>query len=119
MLFKDEKTAGMDADEYQMLAMRTCALNHPGDQMLHGIFGLNAEAGEVAGIVQKHYQGHMIDHDHLVKECGDVLWFIAEILDSIGVSMSECMITNVEKLKKRYPKGFEAERSLHRQKGDI
>lgn len=107
----------MEANDYQ----KECRRTYPGtdNRLFHGVFGLTSEAGEVAGILQKVYQGHDIDHDHLVKECGDCLWMISEILDSLGVSMSYCMEKNIEKLRTRYPDGFETERSLHRAKGDI
>lgn len=114
------------ADSYQRLAMRTCSINdNDADKIRHGVLGLTSEAGEVAGIFQKVYQGHpdpMTDaeaKEHLVKECGDCLWMLAEILDAIHVPMSECMTLNIEKLRARYPDGFDADKSLHRKDGDI
>lgn len=112
--------AGIGADRYQALAMRTCSINeNDKDKLMHGVLGLASEAGEVTGIFQKIYQGHDFDKTHLVKECGDCLWMLAEILDAIHVPMSECMELNIQKLKARYPDGFEADKSLHRQAGDI
>lgn len=99
--------------------MRTCNLDEDTAKLSHGAFGLAAEAGEVAGIFQKIYQGHGFDEEHLVKECGDCLWMIAEILDALDVSMSECMELNIQKLRERYPDGFEADKSLHRKEGDV
>ena len=46
---------------------------------------------------------------------GDVLWYVAETATAIGVTLEDVARHNVEKLKKRYPAGFEAERSLHRE----
>ena len=112
--------AGLDADRYQALAMRTCSINeNDNDKLMHGVLGLASEAGEVTGIFQKIYQGHGFDKTHLVKECGDCLWMLAEILEAVHVPMSECMEMNIQKLQARYPDGFEAEKSLHRQAGDI
>lgn len=85
----------------------------------HGVFGLCSEAGEVAGIFQKYYQGHNIDEEHLKKEMGDVLWFLAEIATACGFSLAEVATMNYDKLSARYPNGFEVEKSLHRKKGDI
>ena len=63
----------MTGNEYQTLAMRTC--NVIGKDMLyHGVFGLTSEAGEVAGIIQKVYQGHDFDKEHMKKELGDCMW---------------------------------------------
>lgn len=83
------------------------------------MFGLCSEAGEVAGIFQKIYQGHEVDHDHLKKELGDVLWMVAEICHAYGFELEDIMRLNIEKLKARYPEGFDTEHSLHRAEGDI
>lgn len=110
----------MTADEYQALAKRTCSITDDPEKMLmHGVLGLTSEAGEVSGIFQKQYQGHEMNKEHLIKECGDCLWMIAEILTAINVPMSECMTMNIEKLKSRYPEGFTPEKSMHRKPGDI
>lgn len=86
---------------------------------MHAVFGLTSEAGEVAGILQKRYQGHKVDANHLVKELGDCLWMILEACDALGVSMESVMDINIRKLEKRYPEGFSAEKSLHRKEGDV
>lgn len=65
------------------------------------------------------YQGHEIDIEHFKKELGDCLWMIAEACDVLGTDLDEIMEMNIEKLKKRYPDGFSAERSLHRAECDI
>lgn len=111
----------MTGTEYQKLAMRACSIpeTNPGDRLNHGLFGLSAEAGEVCGIFQKVYQGHEACKDHIKKELGDVLWMVAEICEAQGFTIDEVMETNIEKLKARYPEGFDAQRSLHRAAGDI
>lgn len=111
----------MTGNEYQKLAMRTCSIPYESkkEMLYHAVFGLNSEAGEVSGILQKEYQDHKFDKGHITKELGDCLWMIAEACAAIGVDMEEVMQTNIDKLKTRYPEGFEPERSLHRAKGDI
>ena len=110
----------MTGNEYQKLAMRTCSVIDDEKEMLyHGVFGLNSEAGEVAGILQKTYQGHCMNEEHVKKELGDCLWMIAEICESFGFGMDEVMQLNIDKLKERYPEGFDAEHSLNRKEGDI
>lgn len=107
--------------EYQILAMRTCSIPYSDkDSMLrHAVFGLTSEAGEVAGILQKEYQGHKFDKEHMKKELGDCLWMIAEACEALDLSMEVVMIANIEKLKARFPDGFSSERSLNRAEGDI
>ena len=122
----------MNAREYQNLAMRTCAIPYDRDPLLelipdnrkrgmliHGVTLTSSEVGEVAGLVQKVYQGHELDDEHLIKELGDCMWMIAEICTSKGFNLDDVMQTNIDKLKARFPNGFESERSLHRKEGDI
>jgi len=65
------------------------------------------------------FQGHPMDFDHLAKELGDVAWYIAVTARAIGYDLETILQMNVDKLRNRYPNGFEVERSLHRKKGDI
>lgn len=109
----------LSANEYQKLASRTIGAKTEKDMLYHGVFGLNSEAGEVAGLLQKVYQGHDLDDEHLIKELGDCMWMIAEICTAMQFDLDEVMQTNIDKLKARYPNGFEVERSLHRKEGDV
>lgn len=111
----------MTGNEYQKLAMRTCSIPYdkPKDRLYHAVFGLTSEAGEVAGILQKTYQGHDMDGQHLTKELGDCLWMIAEACEALNTTMEAVMELNIEKLKARYPEGFDPEKSLHRAEGDV
>lgn len=111
----------MKPDEYQKLAMRTCSIPYSdkNNMLKHAVLGLTSEAGEVAGILQKEYQGHKFDKEHMKKELGDCLWMIAEACEALDLSMEDVMIANIEKLKARFPDGFSSERSLNRAEGDI
>lgn len=111
----------MTGTEYQRLAMRTCNIHYEQrkNKLYHAVLELNSEAGEVAGILQKTYQGHDFDREHMKKELGDCLWGIAEACDALGFTLDDVMQTNIDKLKARYPDGFDAEHSLHRKEGDI
>ena len=87
--------------------------------LLHATTGLASEAGEFAGLLQKTYQGHEYDREHAIKELGDCCWMIAEACTALDVTMEEVMQGNIDKLKKRFPDGFDSERSLHRAQGDV
>lgn len=107
----------MTLNEFQALAQRTSnpALDGKG-QLFNGVLGLAGEAGECADLVKKHcFQDARPIHGEMIDELGDVLWYVAETAAALGVSLEEVAARNVEKLKKRYPEGFEAERSLHRE----
>lgn len=111
----------MNINEYQQLAMRTSNRTlTPIDHILNGALGVAGEGGEVADLVKKHlYQGHDLDLQHIAKELGDICWYIAETATAIGYDLEHIMQMNIDKLKARYPEGFDTERSLHREKGDI
>ena len=52
--------------------------------------------------------------DKLIKEIGDVAWYIAEIATALGVTLEDVLTRNIEKLKARYPDGFKYSDSLNR-----
>lgn len=107
-------------NEYQMLASRTInnQLTTPA-QEIHALHGIAGEIGEIHSIYQKYYQGHEKNKEHLQKELGDLLWFIAEYCTAKCWPLESIMCMNISKLKARFPEGFEEERSLNRAEGDI
>ena len=50
----------------------------------------------------------------MVKELGDVAWYLAETAYVLGYSLEDIFKANLAKLAARYPDGFSVERSLHR-----
>ena len=109
----------MTLNEYQKLAARTIGDLTPMQMECHALHGMSSEIGEIHSIYQKVYQGHDNDKEHCLKELGDLLWFIAEYCTALGCDLDYIAWTNIEKLKARYPDGFDAERSLHRAEGDV
>ena len=106
----------MTINEYQKLAMTT--LNpqlSEKDVLINGVMGLCGESGEAIDIVKKWLaQGHDLDEDKLIKEIGDVAWYIAEIATALGVTLEDVLTRNIEKLKARYPDGFTYADSINR-----
>ena len=111
----------MTINEYQKEALRTeSGMNKEYPRLLNGLMGLNGEAGEAIDILKKHlFHGHELDKEHLAKELGDVAWYIAISADALGYDLETILQMNVDKLKARYPDGFETEKSIHRKDGDI
>ena len=111
----------MTPNDYQQAALRTAPKDLPPDRLLlNGLMGLNGEAGEVIDILKKHlFQGHELDTAHMAKELGDVAWYIAEAATALDISLEDIFQANIDKLKRRYPDGFETKKSLVRLKGDI
>ena len=106
----------MKVNEYQELAMTT--LNTELDKkdiLINGVMGLCGESGEAIDIVKKHLaQGHELDREHLIKELGDIAWYLAEVATVLDVDLEEVLTRNIEKLKARYPEGFSIEKSINR-----
>ena len=110
----------MKVNEYQQLASRTMNKEaENGDLVLHALHGMVGEIGELHSLYQKVYQGHKLDEEHAKKELGDLLWFVAEYCFAMDWKLSEVMQMNIDKLRARYPDGFDTDKSLHRAKGDI
>ena len=106
----------MTANDYQRMAMRTAGdYASDFDMMRNAVYGLNGETGEVIDMLKKHeFQGHDLDRDKLIDEAGDVAWYLALLASALGVSLEEIMQKNVDKLKKRYPDGFDKDKSINR-----
>lgn len=113
----------MTINEYQKEALRTDSgmviLTDEG-RLTNGLMGLNGEAGEAIDILKKHlFQGHELDREHLAKELGDVAWYLAVTADALGYTLEEILEMNVEKLRARYPDGFDPRKSANRKAGDL
>ena len=111
----------MEINEYQKLAMTTLnpALSQK-DVLINSVMGLCGESGEAIDIVKKWLaQGHELDREHLAKELGDIAWYLAEAATALDLDLEDILQANIDKLKKRYPYGFETERSVIRNNEDL
>ena len=106
----------MTINEYQNLAMTT--LNpelSKKDVLINGVMGLCGESGEAIDIVKKWLaQGHDLDREKLARELGDVAWYLAEAATALDMDLETILQGNLDKLAKRYPEGFQTQRSLNR-----
>ena len=92
----------MNFDTYQRLAIET-DLDNP---MNYYFLGLVEEAGEVAGLRKRFLRDEgEIDRNQLVKELGDVLWYIALIAKRSNITFEEVGVTNIQKLLDRKTRG--------------
>ena len=109
-------TTGLD--EYQTQAMR-CHVPDPIRLPAYGL-GLTGEAGEVADLIKKHIgHGHELDVGKLKLELGDVLWYVTGLAQVLGLTLSEIAQANINKLERRYPAGWDPERSKNRATDDV
>ena len=106
----------MQINEYQRLAMTTLNKDLTKKEVLvNSVMGLNGEAGEVIDLVKKHlFHGHELNKEELIKELGDVAWYLAEAAYALDIDLETILVKNIEKLKKRYPEGFSVEDSINR-----
>ena len=110
----------MNANEYQKLAMTTLNKDlSKKDVLINAVMGLCGESGEAIDIVKKHlHQGHELDKEKLVKELGDIAWYLAEAAYALDIELSSVLEKNINKLKARYPEGFSVDKSINREKNN-
>ncbi len=103
-------------DQYQAQAKRTLNTDIEKNYRLANLgMGLAGEAGEVCDYLKKVvFHGHQLDPEKMSEELGDVLWYLANLAEAVGLSFSDIAAENITKLRKRYPDGFEKIRSQKR-----
>jgi NTP pyrophosphatase (non-canonical NTP hydrolase) len=106
----------MKMNDYQDVAGRTMGSGQTErDALSNFALGVTGEAGEVADLIKKHlYQGHPLDREKVKGELGDVLWYVAGLARACGLTLAEVADHNIDKLRARYPDGFEERRSIER-----
>lgn len=124
----------MTPNEYQKAALRTVMSNaeqackiiealekSPSiSQLIVAGAKLSSESGEVNDAIVKHISyGQPLDYDNIVEECGDLLWYIAIILENCSTTIEDAMIKNIEKLKLRYPTDSFSEKDALERKDKI
>lgn len=100
-------------EDYHIDAMKTSGQYL--QPLLYAALAVAGEAGELADAIKKMtFHGHTFDQEKLLLEAGDVLWGLTYLCDVLGVSLEDVATKNIEKLKKRYPDGFNSEASIKR-----
>ena len=88
--------------------------------ILNACLGLSGEVGEFNDMIKKWiFHEKELDIEHAKKEAGDICWYLAMLCESFGWNMDEIMQMNVDKLKARYPEGFDVDRANNRAEGDV
>lgn len=87
--------------------------------LLHASLGLVTEAAETADVFKRYlYYGKKVDVTNLKEEAGDLLWYLALMLRTIGSDFGEVMQMNHDKLAERYPEGFSKEKATNRNRAN-
>ncbi len=111
----------MQVNDYQKAAMATLnpALDKK-DVLINSVMGLCGESGEAIDIVKKWLmQGHELNKEHLVKELGDVAWYLAEAATALDIPLEAVFQGNLDNLRQRFPNGFDTGASVNRKEDDL
>lgn len=85
------------------------------NDLIHGTMGIVTEAGELLDAIKKAmFYGKRVDTVNIKEELGDLLWYVAIIIQANDWTFEEIMDLNIEKLKARYPEKFTEEKALNR-----
>lgn len=101
-------------DQYQELAMKTAS---PQSDITAAALGMCAESGEFADELKKYlYQNKPLNDDKLIRELGDVLWYVALGAQKLGLNLSTVALINIIKLQERHGEKFDPNEILERNK---
>ena len=108
----------MTIEEYQKLSRETAVYPGAGKNFIYPTLGLAGETGEAVEIIKKVMRdnnGQVSEEAKtaLVKELGDILWYIAQLATETGLSLDDIANNNIEKLRSRKERGV-----LHGQGND-
>jgi len=70
-------------------------------RLVENTLGLVGEAGEVAEKIKKYFRDEDYSQEDIVKELGDVLFYITALANHIGSDLDTIMTTNINKLQDR------------------
>lgn len=105
----------MNYRQYVLSVLNPNAQKEPKQLLINGVMGVAAEAGEALDVVKKHlFMDRELERDKLVKEIGDVLYYIEIVGAYLGMTTEEIQAVNMEKLQKRYAEGFSVQASIAR-----
>lgn len=106
----------MNTATYQQEVMRTCGPADEHERILASGLGIAGEAGEIADTIKKvMYHDHDYNEEKIVLELGDLLWYMALLCNTLDITLDAVMEQNIAKLRRRYPNGFDTEKSKHRE----
>ena len=96
-------------NEYQSEALKT-AVYPEADALLYTVLGLNGEAGELAEKMKKCIRddaGILTEERRqaMIKELGDVLWYVATTAKELETTLEIVAQANVNKLRSRQERG--------------
>jgi NTP pyrophosphatase (non-canonical NTP hydrolase) len=98
----------MDLQEYQKIAKKTAKKDFQTreEEIMCWGLGVTGEAGDIASCIKKTFAHKKDVKDGIKENIGDMLWYTAMICNFFEWDFNEILNENIEKLKKRFPEGF-------------
>ncbi len=92
--------------EYQLKAKETADYPEKGTNFIYAALGLAGEAGEVADKIKKIWrdknkQVSASDREEVGKEMGDVLWYLSQLAEELGIDFDDVAQMNLDKVHSR------------------
>lgn len=82
---------------------------------VHAILGIFTEAVELLRLLSQRLEGgDPITELEVRDEAGDVMWYLALLFRTYGLGFEQVGGANIAKLRKRFPKKFDAERAINK-----
>lgn len=100
----------MTLNEYQISASKFAFYKN--DDLSYCALGITGEGGEIADHVKKMIRddANILTEDrkdHLLKELGDVMWYVARMAGKLGYTLDDVALANIEKLNDRTRRGVQ------------
>jgi len=97
----------MTFEEYQKLSRKTAIYPDKDNNFIYPTLGLAGETGEIAEKIKKVLRDNngVVDNSRrqeIMKELGDVLWYLSQIATELGLSLDDIAAFNVKKLNSRH-----------------
>lgn len=104
----------MEFDDYQRRVLKTAMYPDVGRNLVYPAMGLAGEAGEACDKIKKMWRNKGVmdaskltiqERVEIVKELGDVLWYIAAVAKELDTDLSTVAVENIRKLEDRHARG--------------
>lgn len=95
--------ASPDMVRYDQFVLQLFKADTASGMLNHAALGVAGEAGELVDVIKKHtIYGKPLDRTNVIEELGDLRFYIQALQNVLGISESDVLQANADKLSKRY-----------------
>lgn len=99
----DNPSLSADAVRYDQMVLQLFKADTAPGMLSHAALGIAGEAGELVDAIKKHtIYGKPLDRENVIEELGDLRFYIQAVQNVLGISESDVLQHNANKLSKRY-----------------